>query len=353
MLCSWSPLPKLAPVKAGIGVKSIDEQVMSETTEWLTTSEAAARLKMSERTVRRRCAAGKLRARRVTTDEGIFWQVDAASLPTDGEPSHTETTSTGDMTTTNAIPHSGNAAILATAGADLPAGDDTSSAITAALDLGRIQGYLARDMEIVVGRAVEQVVSNITAPLLARMEEQSDLIEAQTAQIQQLTSAQASLLESIERLTIAQTPLLEHIARLTAAHEAAQSTQADAQTAYTEAQALIAGRIEAQAVTQRLLMDQLKQLRKDRAPETAAISVLNAEIAQLRKAQQTPSAGTQTAVEEAVDKSLVPYLKQVRKVAQEVDRVEGENKRLKAELEEARSKVPEAEAVRRPWWKFW
>jgi peptidoglycan hydrolase CwlO-like protein len=50
---------------------------------------------------------------------------------------------------------------------------------------------------------------------------------------------------------------------------------------------------------------------------------------------------------------LVPYLKQVRKVAQEVDRVEGENKRLKVELEEARTKIAQTEAVRRPWWKFW
>jgi chromosome segregation ATPase len=221
------------------------------------------------------------------------------------------------------------------------------------MDLGRIQGYLARDMEIVVGRAVEQVVSNVTAPLLARIEEQSDLLEAQTAQIEQLAAAQALLLEGIERLTMGQAPILEHIAQLTAAQKAAEAAQAGAQTAYTEAQASLAGRLEAQAVTQRLLMDQLKQLRKDRAPETAGIAVLSAEITQLRKAQQTPSAGTQTAVEEAVDKSLVPYLKQVRKVAQEVDRVEGENKRLKADLEEAQSKVAQTEAARRPWWKFW
>jgi hypothetical protein len=333
---------------------------MSELTEWLTTSEVAARLKISERTVQRRCASGKLRARRVTTDEGVFWQVDAASLPADGDPSITETTNAGYVATSNdivvvgdATPSSGSAVNMSQGGAELAAGDDTSSAITAAMDLGRIQGYLARDMEIVVGRAVEQVVSNVTAPLLARIEEQSDLLEAQTAQIEQLATAQALLLESIERLTMGQAPILEHIAQLTAAQKAAEAAQVGAQTAYTEAQASLAGRLEAQAVTQRLLMDQLKQLRKDRAPETAGIAVLSAEITQLRKAQQTPSAGTQAAVEEAVDKSLVPYLKQVRKVAQEVDRVEGENKRLKADLEEAQSKVAQTVAARSPWWKFW
>jgi hypothetical protein len=174
----------------------------------------------------------------------------------------------------------------------------------AAIDLARVQGYVMRDLELIIGHTIEQAVNNATAPLLAR-------IEAQTAQIEQLTVAQ----------------------------KAAQAAQAEAQTSYAEAQASLAGRIEAHAVAQRLLMDALQQLRKDHAPETAGIAILSAEVVQLKEA-------TQRSVEEALTKAVVPYLKQVRKVSQEVHRVEGENKRLKAELETAQRQW-------HPWWKFW
>jgi gamma-glutamylcysteine synthetase len=173
-----------------------------------------------------------------------------------------------------------------------------------ALDLARVQGYVMRDLELVIGHTIEQAVSKAIAPLLER-------IEAQKAQIEQLTAAQ----------------------------KAAQAVQAASQASYAEAQASLAGRIEAQAVAQRLLMDALQQLRKDHAPETAGIAVLSAEIVQLKEV-------TQRSVEEAFTREVAPYLKQVRKVSQEVHRVEGENKQLKAELEEAQRQ-------RRPRWKFW
>jgi hypothetical protein len=178
----------------------------------------------------------------------------------------------------------------------------------AAIDLARLQGYVMRDLELAIGHTIEQAISMATAPLLAR-------IEAQTAQIEQLAAAQ----------------------------EMAQAVQAATQASYAEAQASLAGRLEAQAVAQRLLMDALQQLRKDRAPETAGITFLSAEVAQLKEA-------TQRAVEEAFMKGVLPYLKQVRKVSQEVHRVEGENKRLKTELEAAQN---QAWRQRRPWWKFW
>jgi chromosome segregation ATPase len=192
-------------------------------------------------------------------------------------------------------------------GADIRRNDsqaDIADTDRAAIDLARVQGYVMRDMEIVIGHTIEQAVSNATAPLLAR-------IEAQTAQIEQLTATQ----------------------------KAAQAAQAAAQASYAEAQASLAGRIEAHAVAQRLLMDALQQLRKDHAPETAGIAVLSAEIVQLKEA-------TQRSIEEALTKTMIPYLKQVRKVSQEVHRVEGENNRLKMELEAV-------QRLRRPWWKFW
>jgi hypothetical protein len=192
-------------------------------------------------------------------------------------------------------------------GADIRRSDGQtaiSDADRAAIDLARVQGYVMRDLELVIGHTIEQAVSNATAPLLAR-------IEAQTAQIEQLAAAQ----------------------------KAAQAAQAAAQDSYAEAQASLAGRIEAHAVAQRLLMDALQQLRKDHAPETAGIAVLSAEVVQIKEA-------TQRSVEEALTKAVIPYLKQVRKVSQEVHRVEGENKQLKAELEA--TKRPH-----RPWWNFW
>jgi hypothetical protein len=51
-------------------------------TQWLTVSEVAARLKISERTVQRRCKSGRLAARLETDENGAAWLVDGATLPT-------------------------------------------------------------------------------------------------------------------------------------------------------------------------------------------------------------------------------------------------------------------------------
>ena len=42
---------------------------------WITTSQAAAALQVSERTVQRRAAKGDLEARKVITDDGEKWEV--------------------------------------------------------------------------------------------------------------------------------------------------------------------------------------------------------------------------------------------------------------------------------------
>jgi hypothetical protein len=54
----------------------------SEYSAWLTTSQAAAALGVAERTVQRRCKAGKLTARQVTTGDGLEWRIDPATVPT-------------------------------------------------------------------------------------------------------------------------------------------------------------------------------------------------------------------------------------------------------------------------------
>ncbi len=52
------------------------------TRDWLTVSEVAARLKISERTVQRRCKNGQLAARFETREDGAAWLIDGATLPT-------------------------------------------------------------------------------------------------------------------------------------------------------------------------------------------------------------------------------------------------------------------------------
>lgn len=50
--------------------------------EWLGVSEVAFALRVSERTIRRKCEAGKMAARRVATPGGICWQIDPAEVRT-------------------------------------------------------------------------------------------------------------------------------------------------------------------------------------------------------------------------------------------------------------------------------
>lgn len=56
---------------------------MIEGGAWLTVAEAAARLRVSERTVRRRCEAGKLVGELRSTLSGPSWFVSAAAMPAD------------------------------------------------------------------------------------------------------------------------------------------------------------------------------------------------------------------------------------------------------------------------------
>jgi hypothetical protein len=58
-------------------------KAMSEiksSTRWLTVSQAAAQLKVSERAIQRRCKNGKLRARLTPTPTGQQWEIDADAI---------------------------------------------------------------------------------------------------------------------------------------------------------------------------------------------------------------------------------------------------------------------------------
>lgn len=260
---------------------------MSETNnEWLTVAQAASRLGISERQARRY-------ARRVAPDDrrGIGHEAGQRSGVTTGpgpmlvrlsaiiEARNSATGIISNANTADMEPDIRPAEAGQMSGhASSPVGDSR---------LSRVEGYVARDLELIVGKAVEQAVSNATAPLLERIE--------------QLSLAHAAL----------------------------------------------SGHMEAQAAAHTLLMDDLKESRKDRA-------MLRVELAKLMEAQQGPPEAAQMAVESAVDKSLVPYLRQVQDVSAEADRVKEENDWLKAALIKAETEAAQMKAVRqRPWWKLW
>ncbi len=124
---------------------------MKSTPEYLTVSQAAAALKISERTVQRRCKSGKLGARQVTTETGQAWEVDAATLPTGADrvttPFEREPIAADKLPTGDAI-----AADRVTTGADS----------AKAVQIARMQGFMAGQMETAIARAI----SAANAPLL-------------------------------------------------------------------------------------------------------------------------------------------------------------------------------------------
>jgi hypothetical protein len=125
---------------------------MSESTpEFVTVSQAAAALGISERTVQRRCKSGKLKARLVTTESGQVWEVEAATLPTgddrvtthfEREPITADKLPTGDAISADRV----------------TTGDDSTQTV----QLARMQGFMAGQMETAIARAI----SAANAPLL-------------------------------------------------------------------------------------------------------------------------------------------------------------------------------------------
>jgi len=126
-----------------------------ESAQWLTVSQAAAALGISERTVQRRCKAGKLAARLATTETGQTWEVKAAALPTgdDRVPPHIERAADirADVPTGAAIADDTVTPMVTT-------GDDGAQSV----QLARMQGFMAGQMETAIARAI----SEANAPLL-------------------------------------------------------------------------------------------------------------------------------------------------------------------------------------------
>jgi Helix-turn-helix domain len=283
---------------------------MSEhnTPMWLTVTETCIALGKSDKSIRRMIARGELHAEKIRTGNGQEWRIDPESVTHCGGqvPAGAGIVTTIDCNRRDSDGHETDSIrthLLPSAGAVTKLGRDSH--------IARLEGYVSRDMELLIAHAVETA----QAPLLQE-------IAALRAEQELLMEHNQQLLKRIEQLTVAHTSL--------------------------------AGHLKAQAAAHTLLMEDLKESRKDRA-------MLRTEIVKLTEAQQGSLETAQAAVEEAVDKSLVPYLKQVQEVSAEVDQIEEENKRLKAELAKdeiavGRLKTAQMEAARRPqrsWWKLW
>lgn len=64
--------------------------------EWITVAEAAARFKVSERSIQRRCRAGKIAARLTARPTGQQWEIEAAKLPESDDTRSRDTNDTND-----------------------------------------------------------------------------------------------------------------------------------------------------------------------------------------------------------------------------------------------------------------
>jgi excisionase family DNA binding protein len=238
----------------------MDERSWTERSgEWLTVTQAATRLGVSERTVQRRCKSGKLVARRMGDDKGTIWLVAWPPQTTginDGEATYFP--SGGDTSATNSTIN-----------------DDAASTSNDA-DIARIQGYVARDLELMLSRAIVEA----QAPLLERIEALMNSNQVQTAHME-------ALAKEIEQL---------------AAVQAAQMAEA----------AALRREVELMAITR--MAAQLA------APPIESVA---------EGGHKMPEAVT----EEATDKSPDLNLKQVQEMSDEVDLLQAENERLRFELE--------------------
>ena len=84
------------PTQADQQAANSDEQAANGgklfAAQWLTVAEVADRLKVTPRTIQKRCKAGKLDARSVETPTGDQWQINAAAVETQGTKAANEAT---------------------------------------------------------------------------------------------------------------------------------------------------------------------------------------------------------------------------------------------------------------------
>jgi excisionase family DNA binding protein len=128
--------------------------------DYLTVSQAAARLGLKERTVQKYCASGKLTARRVSTPTGNAWQIDRASFEaieapnerTNEHRTHAERTAQAEVSNSKSTERTAN---------ERTPNEQTNDARA----LGRLEGLALSGLEKSIAQAVENAVALAVAPL--------------------------------------------------------------------------------------------------------------------------------------------------------------------------------------------
>jgi excisionase family DNA binding protein len=166
---------------------------------WLTVSQAAALLGVSERTVRRRCESGQLSARLMSNGAGKTWLISVAA---------TNAAVTATEKSTPVAADTDSATTFLSANVD---GNETGADTGADNQIARLEGYVARDMEIILGHAVEQAVSTVVSPLLERIESQAAVHALLMEELKELRKDRTALKAELAKLIEAQQSLPEAI----------------------------------------------------------------------------------------------------------------------------------------------
>jgi hypothetical protein len=141
--------------------------------ESVSVSQAAHALNRSERTIRRKCESGKLKARLVSTPAGREWRIEAAAIGQPAANGAANGAATIHEEITSEAPDIGQPA-----------------AITAATDLARIESDVQQIKAFLAGQQINQATLNdqiksavveAFTPLSARIDELVTELEAATA----------------------------------------------------------------------------------------------------------------------------------------------------------------------------
>ncbi len=169
----------------------------------MTVSEAAAALKVSERTIRRRCETGKLKAELLPTATGSAWHIEAdscgqvrptvrtgAAIAADTVPSNNQSQNGSESadTAANSSDRFGQAAAI---------GADTERA------LGRLEGMALSGLEKSIAQAVENAVSLAITPLADEIRKLRSQIE-KLENISRENAPQAPIIRSGDVIPVAQ-----------------------------------------------------------------------------------------------------------------------------------------------------
>jgi excisionase family DNA binding protein len=169
-----------------------------QATEWLTVFEVSTRLGRSEKSVRRLIKNGAIQAVKVPGSGGQEWRIEPESLEqyrssiAPGRSAGARDNAAGEALEDPELKEKIRVK-PGTPTPDVAAGgtpEDNSR-------LSRVEGYIARDLEMIVGRAVSEAISSALAPLL---EEIKQLAAVQAGQV----AENAALRLEVELMTATQ-----------------------------------------------------------------------------------------------------------------------------------------------------